>query len=106
MKVPQTSKTLSVGKSLNNEVSSKDDMTREIASGLFSFGSKKRIKNRLSHYKDYDKIDEEVDKELENMGLVKVIDGKKYYMNGYKKKRDKLLGEKYNIYRDKNSIFS
>ena len=64
-----------------------------------------RIKNRLTHYKDYDKISDEIDKELEELGFIRIIDGNKYYMNGYKKNKEKLLKEKYNVNKDRNRIF-
>ena len=74
---------------------------------------KPKIKNKLAHYKEpkeinpKEEIKEEVENILKELNLIKEIDGKIYYVNGYKNKKKeieaKLLKEKYNIEPKKES---
>ena len=68
--------------------------------------NKRRIKNKLAHKSKSINIEEKIEDELEKLGFIKYIDGKKYLMNGYNKKKQELLKQKYN-YNDSNnkSIF-
>ncbi|MEE3343349.1 MAG: type IV secretion system DNA-binding domain-containing protein [Bacilli bacterium] len=65
----------------------------------------KHIKNKLNHPNKQIDIEEEIETELEELGFIKTIDGKKYHMNGYNQKKQELLKEKYNLSSNNNSIF-
>ena len=66
----------------------------------------KKVKNKLNHYNKSNNIEEEIENKLEELGFIKTIDGEKYFMNGYQKKKQELLKEEYNLNEDKhNSIF-
>lgn len=64
----------------------------------------KRLKNRLNNFNNKEIIEEELEAELEELGFIKIIDGKKYYMNGYLRKKQELLKDKYNFLTEKNNI--
>lgn len=66
---------------------------------------KKYVKNTLAHFDKKEIIESEIERELEELGFIKIIDEKKYYMNGYTNMKNKLLKEKYNIENNSSNIF-
>ena len=90
---------------INNDTDNKEfiNIFPELETKKESF--KPKVKNQLAHYNIEENIEKQIEEELEAKGFIKYIDEKKYYMNGYKKNKEKLLKEKYNINKDRNSIF-
>ena len=99
---------LELEKENNNQVDDEDEFNKFVDDSFPSIivdEKKKYVKNTLAHYDKREIIENEVERELENLGLIRIIDDKKYYMNGYSKTKNKLLREKYNIENNSNNIF-
>ncbi|MBR3162444.1 MAG: type IV secretion system DNA-binding domain-containing protein [Bacilli bacterium] len=110
--IKKTENSLSNSSIINSDVFPNIEDNNKSASNIITETSgqhnkkiKQKVKNTLAHYKDSEKIEKQIEEELEKLGFIKYIDEKKYYMNGYKNKKQQLLKEKYNLENDKNSIF-